>query len=83
MLYLCLVGAAAALANATALAADAGAADNGPGGLEEIVVTANRREESLSKVPISVSAFTQETMDTKGIKDFSDVARFTPGGAGC
>ncbi len=79
VLYLCLAGVAAALANATALAEDAGGADNSPGGLEEIVVTANRREESLSKVPISVSAFTQETMDTKGIKDFSDVARFTPG----
>jgi iron complex outermembrane recepter protein len=47
--------------------------------LEEVVVTANRREESLSKVPISVSAFTQEAMDLRGIRDFSDVARFTPG----
>ena len=47
--------------------------------LEEVVVTANRREENLSKVPISVSAFTQEAMDLRGIRDFSDVARFTPG----
>jgi iron complex outermembrane receptor protein len=30
-------------------------------------------------VPVSVSAFSQETMDQKGIKDFTDVARFTPG----
>jgi outer membrane receptor protein involved in Fe transport len=30
-------------------------------------------------VPISVTALTQETMDNLGIKDFQDVARFTPG----
>ncbi len=43
------------------------------------VVTATRREESLSKVPISVTAMTQEDMDEKGIKDFLDIAKFTPG----
>jgi outer membrane receptor protein involved in Fe transport len=49
------------------------------GKIQEIVVTATRHEEVLSKVPVSVSAFTQESMDEKGIKDFADVARFTPG----
>src|SRR5579863_7197558 len=47
--------------------------------LQEVVVTATRREESLSKVPISVTALTQESLDDRGIKDFSEVARFTPG----
>jgi outer membrane receptor protein involved in Fe transport len=47
--------------------------------LQEIVVTATRHEEVLSKVPISVTAITQEGMDLRGIKDFQDVARFTPG----
>jgi iron complex outermembrane recepter protein len=47
--------------------------------LQEVVVTATRREESLSKVPVSVTALTQSDMDDKGIKDFLDVARFTPG----
>ena len=42
-------------------------------------MTATRHEEALSKVPISVTALTQETMDNLGIKDFQDVARFTPG----
>ncbi len=42
-------------------------------------MTATRHEESLSKVPISVTALTQEAMDMRGIKDFQDVARFTPG----
>ncbi|HLY52227.1 MAG TPA: TonB-dependent receptor plug domain-containing protein, partial [Steroidobacteraceae bacterium] len=48
-------------------------------GLQEVVVTATRREESLSRVPISVTALTQEGLDDRGIKDFSEVARFTPG----
>ena len=47
--------------------------------LEEIVVTATRREENISRVPISITALSQETLDEKGIKDFDDIARFTPG----
>src|SRR6516165_8841289 len=49
------------------------------GELQEVVVTATRREEELSKVPISVTALTQEALDTRGIKDFRDMVRFTPG----
>jgi len=49
------------------------------GPMQEVVVTATRREEDLSKVPLSVTALTQQDMDTKGIKDITDVARFTPG----
>jgi outer membrane receptor protein involved in Fe transport len=49
------------------------------GGLEEIVVTATRREENISRVPISITAFSQDMLDQKDIKDFGDVARFTPG----
>jgi iron complex outermembrane recepter protein len=52
---------------------------SGTGGLQEVTVTATRHEEALSRVPISVTALTQETMDNLGIKDFQDVARFTPG----
>src|SRR6266478_7137645 len=51
----------------------------GGGPLQEVIVTATRREESLSKVPISVTALTQESLDERGVKDFQDVARFTPG----
>ncbi|MGH7022865.1 MAG: TonB-dependent receptor [Caulobacteraceae bacterium] len=47
--------------------------------ISEIVVTATRRAESLSKVPASVSAFTAAKMDIQGIKSFADVSRFTPG----
>jgi iron complex outermembrane recepter protein len=46
--------------------------------LEEIVVTAERRETSLQQTPISIVAFTAESMETKGIETFEDVASFTP-----
>jgi outer membrane receptor protein involved in Fe transport len=54
-------------------------AEAGGGALQEITVTATRREESQSRVPISLTALTQESLDNRGIKDFSEVARFTPG----
>jgi len=48
-------------------------------GLEEITVTATRRSETASKVPISITAFSQEQMDAQGLKQVDDLARFTPG----
>jgi outer membrane receptor protein involved in Fe transport len=47
--------------------------------LQEIIVTATRHAEALSKVPVSATAMSQETMDLKGVKDFNDIAKFTPG----
>ncbi|HLY58011.1 MAG TPA: TonB-dependent receptor [Stellaceae bacterium] len=49
------------------------------GQLQEIVVTAQKRTESITKVPISIMAIDQETMDKQGVKDFTDVARLVPG----
>src|SRR3569833_131045 len=46
--------------------------------MTEVTVTATRHEESISKVPISVSAYTQDSMDQMGIRDFTDVARYIP-----
>jgi iron complex outermembrane receptor protein len=83
LLLLCIVGGASALcggiATATAAAATAEGGTSGAIALEEIVVTATRREENISRVPISITALSQEVIDQKGIKDFSDVARYTPG----
>jgi outer membrane receptor protein involved in Fe transport len=76
ILSVCLL---AALAPGMTLAADADEATAQSTGMQEVTVTASRREESLSKVPISVSAYTKETMDLKGIKDIDDIARYTPG----
>lgn len=47
--------------------------------ISEVVVTASRREQSLSKVTESVSAFTASKMDIQGIKSFADLSKFTPG----
>jgi iron complex outermembrane receptor protein len=47
--------------------------------IEEIVVTATRRAEPLSKVAISVSTFSAEQMDDRGVKDFDDLVRLSPG----
>jgi iron complex outermembrane recepter protein len=47
--------------------------------LQEVVVTATRREESLSKVPISVAAYSQAAMDQLGVRTIDDIARLTPG----
>lgn len=47
--------------------------------LEEIIVTATRREESLMKVPVSIAAYTQDSLDQKGVRSIEDLARITPG----
>ena len=47
--------------------------------LSEITVTAQRRKERLQDVPISVTAFTQETMDQQGLRNIDDLARLSPG----
>jgi iron complex outermembrane recepter protein len=47
--------------------------------LDEIIVTAQRREESLDKVAVSVTAFSQKTMDELHITSFSDLASVVPG----
>ncbi|MEX2961649.1 TonB-dependent receptor [Microbulbifer sp. TYP-18] len=46
--------------------------------LEEVVVTAQRREESLQDVPISVSAFTSESIEKANITSASDYLAVTP-----
>ena len=70
--------ATAAAGPETPAASGAGAAPRSEG-LQEVVVTATRREEELSKVPISVTALTEEAIDRRGIKDINDIVRFTPG----
>ncbi len=47
--------------------------------LEEVVVTAQKREQSLQDVPVSVSAFDGLYIDKAGIKDIRDIGGLTPG----
>ena len=46
--------------------------------IEEVVVTARKREEPLQKTPVSITAFTQEQLEAPGFKDVGDVTRFAP-----
>ena len=46
--------------------------------LEEIIVTAERRELNLQDTPISVMAFSGETLEFRGIRDLGEVADLTP-----
>src|SRR5262245_30715068 len=47
--------------------------------LEEVVVTARKREEPAKSVPISVAVWTQEAMEVSGIKSMTEIAALTPG----
>ena len=47
--------------------------------LEEIVVTARKRSESVLEIPISVSAFTQDDLDNLGMNTLEDLSTVTPG----
>ncbi len=47
--------------------------------LEEIVVTARKREESLMEVPMSITAVSATNLEAAGIKEVRDIAQYTPG----
>ena len=67
------------LVNPVVSAATPADAETSNGGLEEIVVTATRRTERLQDIPISVMAFSQEKMDSQGLKNMDDLSRLSPG----
>lgn len=47
--------------------------------LEEIVVTARKREEKLQDLPLSVTAIDAAQIERQGIRNLGDIAQFTPG----
>jgi iron complex outermembrane receptor protein len=69
------VAVAASLASGAALAQ---VAPTSSSGLEEIVVTAQRRVESLQKVPVAVSAFSAEEITSRQLLSTVDLARTIP-----
>lgn len=46
--------------------------------VEDVVVTARRREESLQDVPVAVTAVSGEQLEAKGSADITELARSTP-----
>src|SRR5258708_5932022 len=76
-------GSAISLAVAAALAAAAppvrAAAPEVSGGvLQEVVVTARKREENLQDVPLSIDVFTKRDLQNLGINGFEDYAEKVP-----
>ncbi|MGV1683873.1 TonB-dependent receptor [Sphingopyxis sp. NJF-3] len=49
-----------------------------PDGIEDIVVTARRVEESLQTTPVAVSAFTGQMLEDRAIKDVTELSGSTP-----
>ncbi len=47
--------------------------------IEELVVTAEKREQNLQDVPIAISAFSDKQRDLVGIQSIQDMTNFTPG----
>lgn len=70
-----LFAATAALAQQTSVS-DTGSAN---GALNEIIVTAEKHSESLQKVPLSIVAYTAETLAETGVEDFASLAARIPG----
>ena len=80
MTHLTLRATIATLLAASAVPAFAADAEKGvSAGLDEVVVTATRREERLMDVPMSVQAFSQEKLDSQGVKNVDDLTRVSPG----
>ena len=67
----------AAAALALALAAPAPALSQ-EGTIEEVVVTATKRETSLMETPLSVTALQQEDLDNQGVKNVLDLGDLVP-----
>ena len=70
--------AASMLAVPAVLAQDAPTRSAAAAGLEEVTVTARRREESLQDVPIAVSAFSAERLEAVGAPDVTWLQQTTP-----
>ena len=62
-----------------AWAQDAEQAEAQNGQLEEIVVTAQKREQSAQSTPIAITAISGDSLVAAGIKSSNDLADLTPG----
>src|SRR5690606_16755562 len=47
--------------------------------VEEIVVTAQKREQQAVDVPIALTAYSGQRLEALGVEDFADLSLFTPG----
>jgi iron complex outermembrane receptor protein len=49
------------------------------GALDEVVVTATRQADSVNRVPLSIAALNQQTLDQQGLKNAQDLVPVVPG----
>ncbi|WP_428309738.1 TonB-dependent receptor [Hydrocarboniphaga sp.] len=47
--------------------------------VEEVIVTSERREANLQEVPLSVSAFSGDALEARGVADTKSLGKVTPG----
>ncbi|WP_461609958.1 TonB-dependent receptor plug domain-containing protein, partial [Brevundimonas naejangsanensis] len=59
--------------------AGAAAAQDGPTTVDDIIVTAQKREQSLQDVPIVVTTLSQAALEGAGVRDIKDLQILTPG----
>jgi len=71
-------GASLALTSQVAFAQDAQTETAKTGGLNEIVVTARKREESVQDVPVAVTAMSEEMIQNRDITSIEKIAAATP-----
>ena len=45
---------------------------------EPVIVTAQKREQSIYDVPVAISAFSADTIEKQGISDLTDIGKFVP-----
>ena len=64
---------------AVGIAIPAGAQDTSGRLIEEIIVTAQKREERLQDVPISISVVSAETLDAFKLNEATDIQNLVPG----
>src|SRR5688572_2544243 len=48
-------------------------------GLEEIVVTARKTSERLSDTPAAITAFSEQDLENRQVRDVAALSQFTPG----
>ncbi|TXH70937.1 MAG: TonB-dependent receptor [Lysobacteraceae bacterium] len=75
-LLLALIGSAMA---PTVIAQDSGKDDEEAATLDQITVTAQKREEALQDVPIVVTALSEQLLEDSGVRDIKDLQALVPG----
>jgi len=78
LLLTCAVG---AISGAAGVGAATAADNTSPSATEvgAVIVTAEKRQQNIQKVPVAVTAFTTKQRDLVGIENLQDMTNFTPG----